>query len=76
LPLVQTASAPFPLIFAFASSIDVAIFGDTMRYLLMNLANPVLKSCKREIVPPGERPKINSLTWTACYLFVGAGVCA
>jgi predicted MFS family arabinose efflux permease len=29
-----------------------------------------------EIVPPEERPMINSLTWTACYLFVGAGTYA
>jgi len=74
--LVQMASVPFLLIFAFASSIVVAAFGYTMRYLLMNLANPVLNSHKLEIVPPEERPMINSLTWTACYLFVGAGTYA
>ena len=37
------------------------------------MESPVLNSFKLEIVPPEERPIINSLSWTACYLFVGAG---
>jgi MFS family permease len=74
--VVQAVSIPFLLIFAFTSSILVAAFGYVMRYLLMNMANPVLNSYKLEIVKSEQRPIINSLTWMACYTFAGIGTYA
>ncbi|NPV61259.1 MAG: MFS transporter [Methanotrichaceae archaeon] len=74
--VVQAVSIPFLLVFAFTSSIIVAAFGYVMRYLLMNMANPVLNSYKLEIVASEQRPIINSLSWMACYTFAGIGTYA
>jgi predicted MFS family arabinose efflux permease len=73
---VQALSIPFLLIFTFASSLPVAAFGYVMRYMLMNMANPILNSFKLEIVSPEQRSMINSVMWMACYTFVGIGTYA
>jgi len=74
--VVQVLSIPFLLIFTFTASIWVAAFGYVMRYLLMNMANPVLNSFKLEIVGDEQRSTMNSVTWMACYTFVGIGTYA
>lgn len=71
--LVQLLSIPFLLLFTLTSSVIVASFGFIMRYLLMNMANPVLNSFKLEIARGEEHAVVNSLTWMACYTFVGIG---
>ncbi len=71
--LVQVLSIPFLLLFTVTSSVLIAAFGFTMRYLLMNMANPVLNSFKLEIARKEEHAVVNSLTWMACYTFVGIG---
>jgi len=73
---VQAASIPFLLLFTLSSSISMAAIGYAMRYMLMNMANPVLNSFKLEISGPKERSMINSVMWMACYLFVGMGTYA
>jgi len=73
---VQVLSIPFLLIFTFSSSLTVAAFGYMMRYMLMNMANPILNSFKLEIVSAEERSIINSVMWMACYTFVGIGTYA
>jgi len=73
---VQALSIPFLLIFTFASSLPVAAFGYVMRYMFMNMANPVLNSFKLEIVSAEQRSIINSVMWMACYTFVGMGTYA
>ncbi|OPY47494.1 MAG: Major Facilitator Superfamily protein [Methanosaeta sp. PtaU1.Bin028] len=73
---VQILSIPFLLMFTFASNLLVAATGFVMRYMLMNMANPVLNSFKLEIVRPNERSMINSITWMACHTFVGVGTYA
>jgi len=73
---VQILSIPFLLIFTFSSSLTVAAFGYIMRYMLMNMANPILNSFKLEIVSAEERSIINSVMWMACYTFVGIGTYA
>jgi MFS family permease len=74
--MVQALSIPFLLIFTFASSLPVAAFGYVMRYMFMNMANPVLNSFKLEIVSAEQRSIINSVMWMACYTFVGMGTYA
>lgn len=74
--IVQLLSIPFLLLFTFESSILIAAFGYVMRYMLMNMANPILNSFKLEIVRPEQRSVMNSITWTACYTFVGIGTYA
>jgi MFS family permease len=73
---VQALSIPFLLIFTFAPSLPVAAFGYVMRYMLMNMANPILNSFKLEIVSAEQRSMINSVMWMACYTFVGIGTYA
>ncbi|OPY49053.1 MAG: Major Facilitator Superfamily protein [Methanosaeta sp. PtaU1.Bin060] len=73
---VQVLSIPFLLIFTFADSLFIATVGFVMRYLLMNMANPLLNSFKLEIVGAEERSIVNSIMWMACYIFVGAGTYA
>lgn len=73
---VQALSIPFLMVFVSASNIPVAALGYAMRYMLMNMANPVLNSFKLEIVSSGQRAAMNSMTWTACYTFVGIGTYA
>jgi MFS family permease len=73
---VQILSIPFLLVFAFTSSITVAAFGYVMRNVLMNMANPIFNSFKLEIVSSEERSMMNSMTWMACYTFVGLGTYA
>jgi MFS family permease len=73
---VQVLSIPFLLLFTSASGVMVAAFGYVMRYLLMNMANPILNSFKLEIVLPEQRSVMNSITWMACYSFVGVGTYA
>ena len=74
--MVQILSIPFLLMFTFTSSVLVAALGYVMRWLLMNMANPVLNSFKLEMVSNEQRPTMNSLTWMACYTFVGIGTYA
>lgn len=74
--IVQVLSIPFLLMFTFTSSVLVAALGYVMRWLLMNMANPVLNSFKLEIVSNEQRSIMNSLTWMACYTFVGIGTYA
>ncbi len=74
--IVQVLSIPFLLMFALTSSVLVAALGYVMRWLLMNMANPVLNSFKLEIVSNEQRSIMNSLTWMACYTFVGIGTYA
>jgi MFS family permease len=71
--LVQTLSIPFLLLFTVTSSVLIAAFGFIMRYLLMNMANPVLNSFKLEIARKEQHAVVNSLAWMACYTFVGIG---
>jgi predicted MFS family arabinose efflux permease len=73
---VQALSIPFLLVFTFSSSMAVAAFGYVMRYMLMNMANPILNSFKLEIVTANQRSVMNSITWMACYTFVGFGTYA
>ncbi|MFZ2472856.1 MAG: MFS transporter [Methanothrix sp.] len=73
---VQVLSVPFLLMFTFANSLLIATIGFVMRYMLMNMANPILNSFKLEIVKPEERSIINSIMWMACYTFVGIGTYA
>ncbi|OPY49839.1 MAG: Major Facilitator Superfamily protein [Methanosaeta sp. PtaU1.Bin112] len=73
---VQILSIPFLLIFIFSSSLPVAAFGYLVRYMLMNMANPILNSFKLEIVRAEQRSMINSIMWMACYSFVGIGTYA
>jgi len=73
---VQLLSIPFLLMFTFSGSLAIAAFGFVMRYMLMNMANPVMNSFKLEIVKPDERSMINSIMWMACYVFVGIGTYA
>ncbi len=73
---VQISSIPFLLVFAFAPTLPVAAFGYLARYMLMNMANPILNSFKLEIVGPEQRSIINSVMWMACYSFVGIGTYA
>jgi predicted MFS family arabinose efflux permease len=74
--MVQILSIPFLLIFTFSSSLPLAAFGYVMRYMLMNMANPILNSFKLEIVSAEQRSIINSVMWMACYTFVGIGTYA
>jgi predicted MFS family arabinose efflux permease len=74
--LVQVLSIPFLLLFTVTSAVAFAAFAFVMRYLLMNMANPVLSSFKLEIVREKQRALVNSLTWMACYTFVGVGTYA
>jgi MFS family permease len=74
--MLQALSIPFLLIFTFSSSLLVAAFGYVMRYLLMNMANPIVNSFKLEIAEAKERSIINSSMWMACYTFVGIGTYA
>ena len=74
--IVQLLSIPFLLLFTFASSLLFATVGFVMRYMLMNMANPILNSFKLEIVKTEERPMVNSIMWMACYTFVGIGTYA
>jgi len=74
--MLQALSIPFLLIFTFSSSLLVSAFGYVMRYLLMNMANPILNSFKLEIAQANERSIINSSMWMACYTFVGIGTYA
>jgi len=74
--MLQAMSIPFLLIFTFSSSLLLAAFGYVMRYLLMNMANPILNSFKLEIAEAKERSIINSSMWMACYTFVGIGTYA
>ncbi|HOV51659.1 MAG TPA: MFS transporter [Methanothrix sp.] len=74
--IVQVLSIPFLLMFTFTSSVLVAALGYVMRWLLMNMANPILNSFKLEIVSNEQRTIMNSLTWMACYTFVGIGTYA
>jgi len=73
---LQVLSIPFLLMFTFAGSLLVAAIGFVMRYMLMNMANPILNSFKLEIVRKEERALINSTMWMACYTFVGIGTYA
>jgi predicted MFS family arabinose efflux permease len=73
---VQLLSIPFLLMFTFANNLLFATVGFVMRFMLMNMANPVLNSFKLEIVKPEERSIINSVMWMACYTFVGIGTYA
>lgn len=73
---VQLLSIPFLLLFTFAGSLLFATVGFVMRYMLMNMANPILNSFKLEIVKTEERPMVNSIMWMACYTFVGIGTYA
>jgi MFS family permease len=73
---VQVLSIPFLLMFTFSNSLLIAAIGFVMRYMLMNMANPILNSFKLEIVSPEERSMINSIMWMACYTFVGIGTYA
>lgn len=73
---VQLLSIPFLLMFTFAGGLLIATVGFVMRYMLMNMANPILNSFKLEIVKPEERSIINSIMWMACYTFVGIGTYA
>lgn len=70
---VQILSIPFLLMFVFTSNLYIAVVGFVMRYMLMNMANPILNSFKLEIVGAQERSIINSTMWMACYTFVGVG---
>lgn len=70
---VQALSIPFLLLFVFSSSLIAAAVGYVMRYMLMNMANPILNSFKLEIVAPEERSIANGVMWMACYTFVGIG---
>jgi MFS family permease len=74
--VVQVLSIPFLLVFTFGSTILIAAFGYVMRYMLMNMANPILNSFKLEIVRAEQRSVMNSITWMACYTFVGVGTYA
>ncbi|OPY26320.1 MAG: Major Facilitator Superfamily protein [Methanocella sp. PtaU1.Bin125] len=74
--LVQAFSIPFLLLFVATSSVIVATVGFVMRYLLMNMANPILNSFKLEIATKEQHAVVNSLTWMACYTFVGLGTYA
>jgi len=71
--LVQAFSIPFLLLFVATSSVLFAAIGFIMRYLLMNMANPILNSFKLEIATKEQHAVVNSLTWMACYTFVGIG---
>jgi MFS family permease len=73
---VQVLSIPFLLMFTSANNLILATVGFVMRYMLMNMANPILNSFKLEIVKPEERSIINSVMWMACYTFVGIGTYA
>ena len=73
---VQVLSIPFLLMFTSANNLLLATVGFVMRYMLMNMANPILNSFKLEIVKPEERSIINSVMWMACYTFVGIGTYA
>ncbi|RQW79501.1 MAG: MFS transporter, partial [Methanothrix sp.] len=73
---LQILSIPFLLMFTFAGSLLIATIGFVMRYMLMNMANPILNSFKLEIVSKEERALINSIMWMACYTFVGIGTYA
>ena len=70
---VQILSIPFLLLFVLTNNLLLAAVGFVMRYMLMNMANPILNSFKLEIVGPQERSMINSIMWMACYTFVGVG---
>ena len=74
--VVQVISIPFLLIFTFASGMLTAAFGYVARYLFMNMANPILNSFKLEIVGGEQRSIMNSMSWMACYTFVGMGTYA
>jgi MFS family permease len=74
--IVQVMSIPFLLMFTFASGLLTAALGYVARYLLMNMANPVLNSFKLEIVGAQQRSIMNSISWMACYTFVGIGTYA
>ena len=71
--IVQILSIPFLLMFVLTNNLLIAVIGFVMRYMLMNMANPILNSFKLEIVQPEERSMINSIMWMACYTFVGIG---
>ena len=71
--IVQILSIPFLLMFVLTNNLLIAVIGFVMRYMLMNMANPILNSFKLEIVQPEERSMINSIMWMACYTFVGVG---
>jgi predicted MFS family arabinose efflux permease len=71
--IVQILSIPFLLMFVLTNNLLIAVVGFVMRYMLMNMANPILNSFKLEIVQPEERSMINSIMWMACYTFVGIG---
>lgn len=71
--LFQALSIPFLLLFTVTSSVLFAASGFIMRYLLMNMANPALNSFKLEIASKDQHAVVNSLTWMACYTFVGIG---
>ncbi len=71
--IVQILSIPFLLMFVLTNNLLIAVVGFVMRYMLMNMANPILNSFKLEIVQPEERSMINSIMWMACYTFVGVG---
>jgi MFS family permease len=73
---VQILSIPFLLLFVHTNNLLLAVIGFVMRYMLMNMANPILNSFKLEIVKPEERSIINSVMWMACYTFVGIGTYA
>ena len=73
---LQVLSIPFLLMFTFAGSLFIATIGFVMRYMLMNMANPILNNFKLEIVSKEERALINSIMWMACYTFVGMGTYA
>ena len=72
----KASTTEIGLIFTFSSSLLLAAFGYVMRYLLMNMANPILNSFKLEIAEAKERSIINSSMWMACYTFVGIGTYA
>jgi len=71
--IVQILSIPFLLMFVLTNNLLIAVVGFVMRYMIMNMANPILNSFKLEIVQPEERSMINSIMWMACYTFVGIG---
>ena len=71
--IVQILSIPFLLLFVLTNNLLIAVVGFVMRYMIMNMANPILNSFKLEIVQPEERSMINSIMWMACYTFVGIG---
>lgn len=73
---VQILSIPFLILFVLTDNLLLAVIGFVMRYMLMNMANPILNSFKLEIVRPEERSIINSVMWMACYTFVGIGTYA